>query len=511
MASYRVARRAFLGSCGASVLLWPLLRNIEANARGAAAPLRFLVIHHPLGTILGQWRPADAATTRTFTLPLISAPFEPLRSKMAMIDGLNIVSATRFAGQPTGDRTHEAGMVALMTGQPTLGKIGQQDHAAGGRSIDQILLDESPVLGGKASTVKTAFPALHLAADIRSDRDETSPRVLSYLEPAALPAGLKTSGAEFEATIGAARRPNFPETQPINVYERLFGISPSTAGVAQQQRVLDFIRGDLGRMRGLVPASELPKLEVYGSALSQLESSLKGIASCARPAAPPTIQMRGMAAAGSRLSGADYYDPADTNNHPHEVIGRAHLGMIKAAFLCDVTRVATFMWSAGTNWVVFPAMFNGASNLQKSAQPHHPISHDTNPATTAWLAQIDRWYAQQTAAFLQELDSTPDFDGNSLLDNTVVVYVTEVARAWDHDWRNVPFLVFGGKNTRIQGGQFIKVTDGSLAKVEGTLGGSGPNRSTNDVWLALAPIFGVNLTSLGDPKQYQGPLPGLVA
>ena len=89
--------------------------------------------------------------------------------------------------------------------------------------------------------------------------------------------------------------------------------------------------------------------------------------------------------------------------------------------------------------------------------------------------------------------------------------MTEVARAWDHDWRNVPFLVFGGKNTGIQGGQFIKVTDGTLPNVEATLGGSGPNRSTNDVWLALAPIFGVNLTSLGDPKQYRGPLPGLVS
>ena len=71
--------------------------------------------------------------------------------------------------------------------------------------------------------------------------------------------------------------------------------------------------------------------------------------------------------------------------------------------------------------------------------------------------------------------------------------------------------MFGGKNTRIRGGQFIKVRDGTLANVEATLGGSGPNRSTNDVWLALAPIFGVNLPTLGDPKQYQGALPGLVA
>ena len=41
------------------------------------------------------------------------------------------------------------------------------------------------------------------------------------------------------------------------------------------------------------------------------------------------------------------------------------------------------------------------------------------------------------------------------------------------------------------------------------MGGTG-NRPVNDAWLALAPIFGVNLDSLGNPSQYTGPLPGLV-
>jgi hypothetical protein len=36
------------------------------------------------------------------------------------------------------------------------------------------------------------------------------------------------------------------------------------------------------------------------------------------------------------------------------------------------------------------------------------------------------------------------------------------------------------------------------------------NRPWNDMWLALAPIFGVNLTSLGNSMQSTGPLPGLV-
>ena len=48
-------------------------------------------------------------------------------------------------------------MVALMTGQPALGKVGQQDWCAGGASIDQILLARSPLLGGPASPARTAF------------------------------------------------------------------------------------------------------------------------------------------------------------------------------------------------------------------------------------------------------------------------------------------------------------------------------------------------------------------
>jgi hypothetical protein len=514
-----VARRAFLRGCGATTLLLPLLRSIEARAQGIKPPLRFMVIHHPLGTQIDQWRPAAAATTTNFTLPFISAPFAPLQSKMVMIDGVNLIATTQVAGGPNGDRTHESGMVALMTGVPTLGRIGQQDHAAGGPSIDQILLQQSPVLGGPSTTKPTPFGSLQLAADVRSDRDEVSPRVLSYLAPDALPSGLPTSGAQFEAAINAARKPLSPETQPLNVYNRIFAGSITSENVlAQQKSVLDYMNSDLARMRRLIPASETSKLDMFATSIQQLEASLMG-STCTKPDQPPSFVMSGTGASGSSapasgmsaLSGVDYYDPSDPNNHPHQTLGRLQLEMIRVAFVCDLVRVATFMWSAGTNWVVYPATFQGAS-FSSTAQPHHPPSHTTAVATLQWLAQIDQFYATQNSQFIQQLDATKDIDGSSLLDNTVVAYVTEVGRAYDHDWRNVPFLVFGGKNTGIQGGTYLKVSDGKLAAVEGTYGGTGPNRPTNDVWLALAPIFGVNLPSLGDMSkgQYQGPLPGLV-
>jgi hypothetical protein len=526
--SYRFSRRAFLRGCGASTLMLPLLRNIEAHAEGKPAPLRFLVIHHSLGTQLGPptggpadlWRPPVQGTTTSFALPVNSAPFTPLQPKMVMIDGVNIVCASKSPSKE-GTNTHEGGMVAIMTGQPNLGLApnSQADFVAGGPSIDQIFLAQSPVLGGPMSSIRTPFQSLQLAADVRSDRDEVAPRTLSY--------GPLNVGA---ADIVSQRNPLAPETTPLLTYMRMFGggmvtdPAQATAMLAQNKSVLDFMRSDMTRLRTLVPAGEAAKLDVYGESIRQLENSLSaGLTpgTCAQQPAPPAeiknvnagtgatvFNMQNLGAAGgSKLSGADFYDPTDPTNHPHQLLGQQQLQLMQAAFACDLARVGTFMWSAGTNWVVFPSPFQGAALANgATSSPEHPPSHTTDASTMSWIAQIDQWYAQQSATALQQFDASTDFDGNTLLDNTVVVYVSEVARAYDHDQRNVPFLVFGGKNTGINGGQFLKITGGPLIDTYQ----ANNNRPTNDVWLALAPIFGVNLPSLGAANQWTGPLPGLV-
>jgi hypothetical protein len=522
VSGYRFARRSFLRACGGSAALLPaLLRSIEARAAGAAAPLRLLIIHHPLGAApgLATWRPAATATTTEFTLPFESAPFAPLQQHMVMVDGLNLLTASRQTTNNGGQDTHEGGMVAAMTGVPALGRIGQQDHAAGGASIDQILLERSPLLGGPTQTNKTPYGSMQLAADVRSDRDEVAPRVMSYRAP--------TAG---QSDISLARRPLYPEVQPLNVFRRMFGdVLPPGANVeqllAQKQSVLNFMRGDLTRLRTLVPAKQKDRLTVHADAITKLEASLRqtyttrpNTAVCTRPVMPPnyastTSGQADSATVFTRLSGVDYHIPNMPNSHPHLDLGMNQLRLIKTAFACDLARVATFMWSAGTNWVVFPGTFQGATirgNLQST--PHHPPSH-SNPAsdtgTRDWLNQINQFYSTATAQALQEFATQPDIDGNMLLDNTVIVYMTEVARAWDHNQQNIPLIVFGGKNTGVKGGTFLKVADGTLAQ---QTGGARTNRPFNDFWLSLMPRFGVEgsvLSSASIPSMWTGPLAGI--
>jgi hypothetical protein len=511
MMSYKFARRSFLrGAGGLAPLMLPLLRSIEARAAGAAAPLRLLVIQHPLGTNPGltNWVPTASATTTSFPLPFESAPFAPLQKYMVMIDGLNLVTATSgkdSTGNHGGQNTAQGGMVALMTGVPTLGSIGQQDHCAGGPSIDQLLLQKSPALGGPGFGSPTPFGSLQLAADIRSERDEKAPRVLSYLAP--------KSGI---SDPDVARQPLYPETSPLNAYNRLFGAASPAGALAHDLSALDYMRRDLARLRSVIPASEKDKLDAYANAIAQLEASLRAkygsaAGSCVKPAVPPTFlnMVTGKQGSGTvytDLSGFDYYVKDQPTSHPHLDLGQTQLRLIKAAFACDLTRVATFMWASGTSWVVFPGTFQGATiygNLMSA--PHYPPSAAGDSATQAWLNQIDQFYSAATSAVLQEFATTPDIDGNMLIDNTIIVYVTELARAWDRNQQNMPVIVFGGKNTRVNGGTFLKIKDGPLPAQTGGTG----NRPFNDLWLALAGAFGVSLTSLGDKTQYTGPLAGV--
>src|SRR5690349_7343102 len=138
---YRTTRRNFLGSAAAlGVTYW--LRSAEAAAEGAAAPRRFLIIHHPVGTVTERWRCQGSETD--FKLSPILAPFEALKPQMVILDGIDIV-ATGVGGG------HEQGTVTVMTGLRTKQLYpgnGGDDPKAPGPSIDQRFLASSALLRG---------------------------------------------------------------------------------------------------------------------------------------------------------------------------------------------------------------------------------------------------------------------------------------------------------------------------------------------------------------------------
>jgi hypothetical protein len=171
-----------------------------------------------------------------------------------------------------------------------------------------------------------------------------------------------------------------------------------------------------------------------------------------------------------RLS--DYGNPVSQTDDSsiHEQVGNAHAGILRAAFACDLIRVATFQWSPGTNHVSFKGLDPNSPN---TIYMHHPLSHrngskafydGARPSADAyiWDAMVNanKWYFDKTAAIINTFRTQVDpLDpmGGSLLDRTVIPMVTEVADA-SHSRSGHGALIFGGRALGMQGGQYRSVS-----------------------------------------------------
>ena len=184
-----------------------------------------------------------------------------------------------------------------------------------------------------------------------------------------------------------------------------------------RKSVLDYSLRELDRLKALGPASERDKIDGHAAAVRKLEAQLSDqIAGGGRPACSshaPIQTLRSTGKDGDSLR-RDYDQlKANTSDETtHEAVGKAHAAIIRAAFACDLIRVATFQWSPGTNHVAFKGL---DPNAPETIWMHHPLSHqitDTaffngprpDDSAYVWDAMVNanRWYFQKTADIINE-------------------------------------------------------------------------------------------------------------
>jgi hypothetical protein len=485
MTSYRVSRRAFLAGVGGAVGLKIMLRNLEAAAEGAGSPPRYLGTYWPNGVLQARWLPTGDRTG--FLISPILAPFEAagLRSDMLVLYGLALRNLSPGGG------AQEGGLVSVVTGanSPGTRKNGGEadDSVAGGPSFDQIFLKHT------AGLQRPELGSVNTIGDARVDSLETSAQCLSY----------GYSQRSVEAANGSGllteNSPLLPETSPANLYARLFGSfvpgsnpgEQALRGLRLKKSVLDSSLRELARLRQLAPASERPKIDFHEDAVRKAELELQSnidqaqnTPACLLPAMP-SAELN--AKVGSKF---DYGNPiTDVSDEASlEAIGIAHNTLIRAAFQCDLIRVATFQWCSANDHVAFKGMYPGDPTR---AYIHHPMTHkvvDTNffrgapPASTdsnyavyEYLCNVLTWFSEKTANLLTALKQAKDAFGNSLLDYTIVPYLTEVADP-SNARSPMPALVFGGKALGMQGGQFVDLRNSGTP-------------SFNALWLSIAQAY----------------------
>jgi hypothetical protein len=375
------------------------------------------------------------------------------------------------------------------------------DGCAGGPSWDQILLKNVPALANRneqGTIIGRGY--YNTIADERIDSHEISTRRLSYSYTKQNISSSRPSGTISE------NAPNRPTLAPATTYAELFGsfmpggMMPDVAAIRTlklKKSVLDYSQRQLDRLYQLAPSAERVKIDVHAQVIRQLEAQLSqqirdaemgggGGGDCTVPPMPDPALI-GKTGEGVTGTSPDYNNPTSSMEDAsvHEAVGKAHAAILRAAFECDIIRVATFQWSPGTNHVSFKGLDPGSPN---TIYMHHPLSHrvgaDTfyngpRPGTNAyiWDAMVNanRWYFQRTAEILADFLRPDPQDmngaGGSLLDRTLVAMVTEVAEA-AHTRQGHGAFFFGGRTLGMQGGQFRSVSG-----------------SHNQVWSTVAQAF----------------------
>ena len=441
-------RRALLRGLGAAAAaspFVPLLESTRARGQSVTFPKRLVLFYTPHGTVWNKWLPTGTETA--FTLSPILAPLARHQSRLTVVAGLGIPD--KGVGAP-----HTKGPSLLWQGSTLAddGTFNRSDCSGGctygwntGASVDQLII--------KALAPKTTYPSLQFGT--RCGGNNPASRMI-YTGP---------------------QQPLAPETDPWAAFGRLFAMpaAPSALAKLQAERksVLDVAGAELAALRGRVSAADRVKLDAHASAIRTLETRL----AAAQPAAcvPPKLATKVTA--------------GDAANTPAVMDG--HFDLMTAALACDLTRFASYQHVIGDN--------DGTTyTWLGQTTAHHTMTHAPDSDTATWdqVTAIYTWYATKLGELLDRLAAIPE-GGGTMLDNTLVVWGSELGKGNSHSFANVPFVLAGGAGGAVRGGRFLQVAAGT---------------THNRLLVAICQAMGATaIDTVGNTDTGKGPLPGLLA
>jgi hypothetical protein len=411
-------RRAFLRGAGACVAL-PLFASLRTGGLFAAdpavklassstgAPLRAAFLFVPNGTIPSAWWPKGEGAEFSWSRTL--KELQKHKGQLQILGGLGHKTAEPG---PDGPGDHARGNSTFLTGV-RLRKSATDIRA--GLSIDQAL--------ARAYGHLTRFSSLELTCDAGP-------------QSGACDSGYSCA-YQFNLAWSSPTTPKTPEYNPRRAFERLFGEGKPGERQANLQRrqqedksVLDFVLEDARSMRKRLDSSDRQKLDQYLTGVREVETRIQ------------------KAERLGRVKDPDVETPAGVPTEYGEHI-QLLFDIMVLAFQTDSTRLATFLVAHDGS--------NRSFDQIGISEGHHDLTHHQN--RKEWIdkvADIDLWYVQQLAKFLDKLSQVKDADGQTLLHNSMIVYGSGNADANRHTHDNLPLLLAGSGGGALRTGRFVK-------------------------------------------------------
>ena len=393
-----------LGAGG--LLLSPILSQVAAQAAGGAAakPMRFVFVVEGNGVTPDQVQPKNIPIKRNnghnMSDGLIDKPLDAdqlpfaLEPVKAFKDRMTVIQGL-------------SGRVCGGGHSNNFGALGVYSSKAGaaGETIDAAL----------AKALGSVFP--HVGLGI-SDRPE--------------------HGMIYNVSAWDAGKKLPTQCRPDLAYNGLFGSVVTGAGrqtFDAKTNLLDFMAADVRRAEGALAGDEKEKFRDHLAAYESLkdrQSKLTDIEQQLRKSAPPVTDKYRSAVETDRLD--------------------AQFDLAGAALIGGLTNVVTL--SSGSGDPYFSVRFKGLGiELDK-----HSIGHGGSYMGRTWAelsSTIRRFHFELIARLAKKLDSVKEGDG-TMLDNTLIVYMSDAAESHHSRCWEWPFVTVGNLGGRLKlGNRFL--------------------------------------------------------
>ena len=225
--------------------------------------------------------------------------------------------------------------------------------------------------------------------------------------------------------------------QPQQAYNTLFG--SVAEGSAKQEfvaknNVLDFLKDDLKKVDASLAA---PEREQFGAYLETFET-LRNRQSRLNEV-QHTLREKGPVATDK------YRSPVETDRLD------AQFDLAAASLICGLTNVVTISSAAGEQ--DFDITFTGLGFKQS----RHHAGHGGGENGLTYLETyevIRRYHFDLIAGLCKKLEAVKEGDG-TMLDNTVIVYLSDAAEAHHSRCWEWPMVVIGDMGGRLRAGRYI--------------------------------------------------------
>lgn len=426
------SRRNVLRGLGVGLAL-PWLESLSpepALAQAATSPTkRYLLCYFPCGTA-NFWNPQGEGPGSAWTLSALMEPLAAHKQYLQVLTNVGQEELYNAGRNPNPSHSLYAAPSFSCTVPDTKLPI------IGGPTVDQVIASS---IGGASP-----FKSLQLGcATMVSSADGRHPSMTRSISWA------------------ASDQPLYKEVNPQAVFDSLVtqlapggGASAENQALAQMRKerdlsVLDYVIKDATSLQSKLSISDRRRLDQFLSSVREVEGRVK-LQGTGMPASTKTYARPTLSASQSERRGTDASDPMGYSRNDHAELMN---DLIAMAFETDLTRVISHMLDDARSdyhyqFLKQRSFANGTStelpdqldSVQSGGElGYHGLSHN-NPQG---FATVNYWLVQKFASLLDRLTTPTQADGKSVLDDTIILFMSGM-KGSGHELVELPVVLASG-------------------------------------------------------------------